>query len=549
MDLRLALRSCVLAVALGYIVSTASAQNEAPTTPPALPAVVQETPAVAPQVGTAPQGATPEEVKRIVDQALKERDEKAKLAESQKKAQDILDHRVTGKWNNGLNFETPDKAFKMSVGGVTQFDMGWFSASPAEKRSIGVFNSMIDPGQALQDGMDFRRARLRMSALAYDQFEFFAQYEFANSTDLRQRTLGIPNPTGFVTPNLTNIDPSETVGFNEVYIGVQKLPIIGNFRVGRHRESLNFVTATSDNYQIWMERGLMFDAFNGNTNFSNGITIANNYLNGRAYSLFGFFEQNSFDNRQFSTLGDGNYVYDARVTCLPFWNEEQEVWGHVGFDYSYRNLAQNNVRLRARPDIRIGSGFQVPNVVDSGTIFSYDGQNIANLELVGANGPWTYAAEGTVSAVTNAYTGGLPINGVLPAGAKARGTYFAQGGYIELLRFLTPDHRGYVKERPGYARVVPSRRFSLLKNDDGHWCFDTGAWEVGVRYDYVDLTHGGINGGTAQGITAALNWYWTANARVQSNISWMSRGFNPNDTAGRLPGSFTAFGIRFNADF
>ncbi len=486
----------------------------------------------------------------MIDEALKERDAKAKLADAEKKSQDILNHRVTGKWNNGLTFETPDKAFKMSVGGVTQFDMGWYGASPAEKRSIGVFNNMIDPGQALQDGMDFRRARLRMSALAYEQFEFFAQYEFANSTDLRQRTLGIPNPTGVTTPNLTNYDPAETVGFNEVYIGVQKLPLIGNFRVGRHRESLNFVTATADNYQVWMERGLLFEVFNGNTNFSNGITIANNYLNDRAYSLFGFFQQNSFDNRQFSTLGDGNYVYDARLTCLPLWNEQEEVWGHVGFDYSYRNLSQNNVRMRGRPDIRIGSGFQVPFIIDSGTIFSKDGQQIANLELAGACGPWTYAAEGSVCAITNTYTGGLPSpDGSLPSGVKAHGTYFVTGAYVELMRFLTPDHRGYVKERPGYARVVPSRRFQLIKDDNGHWCFDTGAWEVGVRYDYADLTHGGINGGTAQGVTAALNWYWTSNARVQANISWMTRTFNPNDTAGRLPGDFTTFGLRFNADF
>ncbi|MBA4191237.1 MAG: hypothetical protein C0467_24920 [Planctomycetaceae bacterium] len=551
MGLRVMLRSVAFAVAIGFITSSASGQNElpAPTSPPA---VVQEPPAteqVSP-AGTAAPAATPEDVRKIIDQVLKERDEKAKLAEIEKKNQDILNHRVTGKWNNGLMFETPDKAFKMMVGGVVQFDMGWFSVNPAEKRSIGVFNNMIDPGQALQDGMDFRRARLRMSGLAYDQFEFFAQYEFANSTDLRQRTLGIPNPTGLTNPNTTNLDPAETVGFNEVYIGVTKLPLIGNFRVGRHRESLNFVTATADNYQVWLERGLLFEAFNGNTNFSNGITVANNYLNGRAYSLFGFFQQNSNSNRQFSTLGDGNYVYDARLTCLPLWNEEEELWGHVGFDYSYRNLSQNNVRLRARPNLRIGSGFQVPFIVDSGTLFSYDAQQIFNLELAAAYKRVTFAAEGSVSGITNVFTGGLPDpDGSLPKGVKSRGTYIAAGAYVELLTFLTPDHRGYVKERPGYARVVPTRRFKLFRGEDGRVCCDTGAWEVGVRYDYVDLTHGGVNGGTANGLTAALNWYWTSNARVQANLSWMSRSFNPNDNEGRLPGNFTSFGLRFNADF
>jgi len=89
----------------------------------------------------------------------------------------------------------------------------------------------------------------------------------------------------------------------------------------------------------------------------------------------------------------------------------------------------------------------------------------------------------------------------------------------------------------------------MLEGEDESWSFDTGAWEVGVRYDYVDLTHGGINGGTAQGITGAINWYLASNARIQVNASWMTREFNPGDKEGRVNGEFTALGIRFNCDF
>lgn len=457
---------------------------------------------------------------------------------------------MTGTWNNGLTFETEDKAFRMMVGGVTQFDMGWYGADPKLVRSIGAFNNLVDPGQALQDGMDFRRARLRMSGLAYEQIEFFAQYEFANSLDLRQRTLGIANPAGVASPNTTNFDPADAVAFNEVYVGLIKLPVVGNVRVGRHRESLNFVTATADNYQIWMERGSLFEAFNGNYNFSNGIITSRTYLHDRVYTLFGFFMQNNNNSRQLSTVGDGDYVYDTRITCLPVWNEAEKLWVHVGVDYSYRNLYQNNVRYRVRPNVRVGTSFQVQNIIDSGNIFSEDAQQIGNLELAAAWGPWTAAAEASISTVTNAFTGGLPAaNGTLPSGVTSQGTYVATGGYVELMRFLTRDHRPYVKERPGYGRVVPSRRFIL--RDDGNGCttFDIGAWEVGLRYDYADLTHGGINGGVAHGITAAVNWYLSSNARVQMNLSWMNRSFSPSDTAGRLDGDITAFGMRFNVDF
>jgi len=458
--------------------------------------------------------------------------------------------KVTGTWNNGLTFETEDKAFRMNIGGVTQFDMGWYAADPALKRSVGIMNGLVDPNQALQDGMNFRRARIRMSGLAYEQIEFFAQYEFANSLDLRQRTLGIPNPAGVANPNVTNFDPADAVAFNEVYLGLIKLPVIGNIRAGRHRESLNFVTATADNYQIWMERGAMFEAFNGNNNFSNGITTSRTYLHDRAYSLFGLFMQNNNNTRQLSTVGSGAYVYDARITGLPVWNEEEKLWVHLGADYSYRNLYQDTVRYRVRPDVRVGTSFQVMNIIESGNVFSPDAQQVWNLEFASAWGPWTFAAEASFSNVTNAYIGGLPApDGSLPRGVIPQGTYTASGAYVELMRFLTDDHRPYVKERPGYGRVVPKRTFKF--RDDGNGCrqFDIGAWEVGVRYDYAKLSDGAIDGGTFNGVSGAVNWYWSSNARMQFNLSWMRRSFQTPDLAARLDGDVTALGVRFNIDF
>lgn len=511
-----------------------------------------EKPAAAGAVSAASQPAKDDKLEKAVEKYLKEKDKKKddKKPEAAQFVEVGSDLKVDGAWKNGITFQTKDKAFRLQVGGVIQFDMGWFGGDPAIVKSIGTFNSLVDPTGTLQDGMDFRRARLRMSGLAFEQIEYFAQYEFANALDLRQRTLGIPNPAGVASPNVTNFDPNETVGFNEVYIGLVRLPVIGNIRVGRHRESLNFVTATQDNNQIWLERGLMFDAFNGNYNFSNGITTSRTYFDDRAYTLFGFFQQNNNNNRQFASVGDGNYVYDGRITFLPCYDEDDQLWVHVGADYSYRNLSQDNVRYRGRPNLRVGSSFQVPNIVDTSTIFSRDAQQIANLEFAAACGPWTMAAEVTHSWVTNAFTGGLPnADGTLPKDVVARGTYRAQGAYVELFRFLTPDHRPYRKERPGYERVTPTSNFFWIEGDDGRKAFNWGGWEVGARYDYVDLTNAGINGGTARGITGAVNWYFSSNMRIQANYIWMHRAFNPADNAGRLTGDFNGFGVRFNCDF
>lgn len=455
--------------------------------------------------------------------------------------------KMEGTWKNALWFETPDKAFRWAVGGVAQFDMSFFGADQDVVNSLGTFNNLVDPGHGLDDSWSFRRARLRFSGLMWEQVEFFAQYEFAQALDLRRRTLGIG--PGAPTPPNTDLDPGDNVGFNEVYLGLVEVPVLGQVRVGRHRESLNFVTATADNNQVWLERGLLFDAFNGDFNFSNGVTVQNTYLDDRVYGLVGMFHANNNTNRGFYAVGDGEYAYDGRLTCLPVYDEARETWLHLGVDYSYRNPHSAQLRYRARPMVRGGPAFLTPNVVNTGTIFTPDAQQIANLEFATACGRFTFAAEASASWVTSAYTGGLPTAaGTLPAGVRSRGTYFAEGAYVEALYFLTPDHRKYRKERPGYDRVSPRSPFYFIRGEDG-LIFCRGAWEVGVRYDYVDLTHDGINGGMSNAVTLALNWYWNPNARIQMNYFWMTRDFSPPDNAGRVDGDLHGLGIRFNVDF
>ncbi len=455
---------------------------------------------------------------------------------------------MEAKWKNALQFESKDKAFRWAVGGVIQFDQSFFGANDAVVRSLGTFNNLVDPGLALQDSFAFRRARLRFSGLMWEQVEFFAQYEFAQSLDLRRRTLGI-SPAATSVGSMNDFDPGDNVGFNEVYLGITKLPALGTIRVGRHRESLNFVTATADNNQVWLERGLMFDAFNGDFNFSNGVTVSNTVLDERAYFLFGFFHANNNSNRGFYAVGDGEYAYDIRLTGLPVYDEDTKTWVHVGADYSYRNPHASQVRYRARPNVRSGPGFLTPNVLNTGTIFTNDAQQIVNLEFAMAKGRFTFAAEASGSWVTNAVTGGPPrSDGTLPAGAVNRGTYTAAGGYVEALCFLTDDHRKYVKDRPGYARVVPKKVFRFANGSAGR-IVSCGGWEVGLRYEYLDLTDRGINGGAGNAASACMNWYLNSNARIQANYVWQDRRFAPTNTAGLVNGSMHAFGLRFNADF
>jgi hypothetical protein len=68
------------------------------------------------------------------------------------------------------------------------------------------------------------------------------------------------------------------------------------------------------------------------------------------------------------------------------------------------------------------------------------------LELVGNNGPWSFQAEYFGSWLYDGVTtdlGPLETNGFQPAPGTPIGTVFYQGGYAEVLYFLTGESRSF----------------------------------------------------------------------------------------------------------
>ncbi len=98
------------------------------------------------------------------------------------------------------------------------------------------------------------------------------------------------------------------------------------------------------------------------------------------------------------------------------------------------------------------------------------------------------------------------------------GTLFYSGGYVEVQYFLTGEHRAYIRQSGLYDRIVPRQNAFWLKGEDGKpnthgW----GAWQVGLRYNYLNLNDKGINGGVLNDITLGLNWFLHPNAKLQFN--------------------------------
>ena len=114
-------------------------------------------------------------------------------------------------------------------------------------------------------------------------------------------------------------------------------------------------------------------------------------------------------------------------------------------------------------------------------------------------------------SMQNTTSTGTGTRGLVRQGRDAPdsvGTLFYSGGYVEVLYFLTGEHRAYIRQSGLYDRIVPRQNAFWLKGEDGKpnthgW----GAWQVGLRYNYLNLNDKGINGGVLNDITLGLNWF------------------------------------------
>ena len=76
------------------------------------------------------------------------------------------------------------------------------------------------------------------------------------------------------------------------------------------------------------------------------------------------------------------------------------------------------------------------------------------------------------------------------------GDFTATGGYASALWNVTGETWGY---KGGTAATLRPENPS------------TGMWQLGLRYDSIDLDNGGVAGGQLDTITAGVNWYWRSN--------------------------------------
>lgn len=292
--------------------------------------------------------------------------------------------------------------------------------------------------------------------------------------------------------------PANTPAPTDLWITMTHLPWIGNLRIGNSKPPISFEHLTSSRFLNFMERSLCFDAWVGglDNGFTPGIQAFNWFCNERASWALGIFKNN---NTVFGwNQGDGEYQCVGRMTWLPYYANQGRDLVHLGLGARFRTPDDNQqgikeFRYRSRTLLRNGPSTLHTPLVD--LRFNADNDILLVPEFVMQFGPWILAGEyfanwangivyPTPSAIDPAKTG-------TPMGNK----YF-QGFYVETLYFLTGENRIYnrvprdTKRVAVWDRVIPDENFFCLQSCDCHKLFGRGAWQVGARYSYIDLSGG-----------------------------------------------------------
>lgn len=458
------------------------------------------------------------------------------------------DVKMLPEWNNGLELFSTNREFRLHIGGRLQYDTTSFTAGPGPNLPSG--NGGVNP--RLAGATNPRRGRLRVDGQMYETYEFLNEWEFVQEQFLFTQNANISDSADGPLPAPT-----------EVWLGITKLPWIGNIRFGNQNTLTGLEHITSDRFTNFMERSYLADAFTMpfNNAYAPGIQIFNNALeNDRMWWGVGAYK-NIYDIYGFSNTSAANSL-QGRVTGLLIDEPERNRWMHVGFCATWSQQAnpiintnsagaitqEGGLRYRVRGNIRNGAPGPFNSILADTGIINADYISLMTAEYAANFGPLSMQAEWTCNIVPKVRTaltpngtyGQQPVNTVID-------NLFYQGAYCEVMYALTGEGRAYNKRLAVLDRYVPRSNFHVVKGEK-HVISSPGAWQIGARYDWVNLNDKGLNGGMLNGLTLGLNWILNPNVRAYFNYDFAYRDFvNMNNVNGS--GGINGFGARMAMDF
>jgi phosphate-selective porin OprO and OprP len=460
--------------------------------------------------------------------------------------------KMEGVWNNGLEFRSPNRDFYFHVGGRVQWDNVWLDSpnSTAALTNVGTNND------ALQAASFFRRLRLRAEGSMYEVVDWCVEFNFAQYFLAQDPTQSAPQINGGFQNNTgTNISTAQsrlfdTAAATDLWWNFRAVPFFGNVQLGNEKEPFGLERLESSRYLDFLDRNLGNDAFispsaNG---FAPGIMAWNWLPSKRGTYAYGVFK--NVTNPYMYNVGDGQGEVAGRMTCLPWYDEPSggRYFTHAGIGAASRAIDNGIITYRARGELRNGPDPLIPSWANTGPIGGHF-QNIVNPEFMFQYGPLfvqsEFVANWTTDAVALTGTRGNVTNN------QRLGTLYFYNAYLQVMYFLTGEHRIYDYQKGLVGRVIPFSNAFWVRDENGR-IFGPGAWQIGARVDYLNFNNGGVQGGALTSLTVGLNWFFNPNMKAQFNFDTTSRDAAAaanSLSGGGTEGIIYGFGVRVAADF
>jgi phosphate-selective porin OprO/OprP len=382
-----------------------------------------------------------------------------------------------------------------------------------------------------------RRARLRTDGRLWELIDFACEVNFANIQDVSN-----------VDNDLVQVG---SVGLTDFYVTFREFPWLGNVRMGHLQAPVSLERYSSSNAWYYMERSSMYDAFYNPNDYQNGVVAFDSYLDDRVTLAGSAAWVGKADVQSFGFgAHEGKYGVGARMTGLPVYRDEGRTLLHIGAGYFHQELVDNRFSIASRPLLRAGAGgAQTPNLIFTGTFFSPNGADVANVESALVLGPFSLSSEYAVTHVNDVFAQSAP------AFLGPRGDVTYQALYVEGGLFVTPgDFRQYDKKTGTWVRTNPVQNAFLVKQHGRKACFGHGAVQLTARYTYLDLvdgepvltpTSGGARAGRQHDLTLGVNWYLNSQ-------TWFMVNYVATHLESVVPGAegdIHGIGCRLHLDF
>ena len=289
--------------------------------------------------------------------------------------------------------------------------------------------------------------------------------------------------------DVSNVDNSTvqigSVGLTDCYVQFREFPVFGNVRLGHVQAPIGLERYSSSNAWYYMERSSMFDAFYNPNDYQNGVVVFDSYWDDRV-TLAGsaaWIGKSDVQSFGFGT-NEGKYGTGGRLRHCPSTRRRDGTCCTSAAAISTRLLVDHRFSVASRELFRAGAGSNdTPNLIFTGTFFSPNGGDVANVEAAMVSGPFSLSSEYAIAHVndvfeTSTFTG-------------PRGDVTYQAVYVESGLFVTPgDQRRYDKKTGTWARTNPQENAYLVRQRGCPHLFLHGAVQLVARYTFLDLVDG-----------------------------------------------------------